>query len=100
MNRRPRKSSRKKQGFTLFEVLLVLVILIILTSTVSYYVLGAQKKAYVRAAQAQIGLFANMLKDYHIDVGSYPTTEQGLGALRVGPDGATKWAGPYAEKDI
>lgn len=91
---------RRASAFTLFEVLLVLVILIILTSTVSYYVLGAQKKAYIRAAQAQIGLCKSMLTDYHLDVGSYPTTDLGLAALRTAPDGLTKWAGPYAERDI
>jgi general secretion pathway protein G len=89
-----------RSGFTLFEVLLVLAILIILTSSVSYYVIGAQKKAYVRAAQAQIGLFDKMLEDFYLDVGSYPTDDLGLNALRVQPDGLTKWQGPYAAKDI
>jgi general secretion pathway protein G len=87
-------------GFTLFEVLLVLAILIILTSSVSYYVIGAQKKAFVRAAQAQIGLFHKMLEDFHLDVGSYPSTELGLNSLRVQPDGLTKWQGPYAANEI
>jgi general secretion pathway protein G len=41
-----------------------------------------------------------MLTDYHIDCGGYPATELGLSSLRVQPDGLTKWAGPYANKDI
>jgi general secretion pathway protein G len=82
----------------LLEVLLVLVILITLTSSVGYYVLGAQKKAMNRAAVAQMGLFKNMLVDYHMDMGSYPSTDQGLAALSAAPEGSTKWLGPYAEK--
>jgi general secretion pathway protein G len=97
---RVRMKRRRRTGFTLFEVLLVLVILIILTSSVSYYVIGAQKKANQRAAKAQIGLFESMLTDYHIDCGGYPSTEQGLVSLRVAPENMTKWAGPYANKDI
>ena len=100
MKRLPIKRRRKRSGFTLFEVLLVLVILIILTSTVSISVLSAQKKAYRRSAKAQIGLFEGQLTNYHIDVGGFPSTEQGLLALRVLPDGLTKWSGPYANKDI
>src|SRR6187549_3687935 len=99
MSRLRMKRRRRSSGFTLFEVLLVLIILIILTSTVSYYVIGAQKKAYARAAKAQIGLFSGMLTDYHIDMGGYPSTDQGLNALRTAPEGSTKWAGPYAAKD-
>ena len=100
MSRLRMKRRRRSSGFTLFEVLLVLVILIILTSSVSYYVIGAQKKAFQRAAKAQIGLFEGMLTDYHLDVGGYPSTEQGLTSLRIAPDGNAKWAGPYATKDI
>ncbi len=96
-NQRPRR-----RGFTLLEVLLVLAILVILTSTVGYYVIGAQKKANMRAASVQINLIEKLLQDYHIDIGSFPTTEQGLGALSAAPAGLpnNKWAGPYAEKVI
>jgi general secretion pathway protein G len=83
------------------EVLLVLAILVILTSTVSFYIIGAQKKANIRAASVQINLIEKLLQDYHIDVGSFPTTEQGLGSLVAPPAGASnKWAGPYSEKAI
>ena len=94
--RRPRR-----RGFTLLEVLLVLAILVILTSTVGFFVIGAQRRANIRAATVQINLIEKLLQDYHIDVGSFPTTEQGLGALTSAPAGASnKWAGPYAEKAI
>jgi general secretion pathway protein G len=92
----------RRRGFTLLEVLLVLAILVILTSTVGYYFVGAQRRANMRATAVQINLIEKLLMDYHTDVGSFPATEQGLGALRVAPAGlpTNKWAGPYAEKDI
>lgn len=97
-----RRLSRRSpdRGFTLLEVLLVLAILVILTSTVGYYFVGAQKRANVRAATVQINAVEKLLNDYHIDVGSFPTTEQGLSALRTKPGDNTKWNGPYGEKDI
>lgn len=89
------------RGFTLLEVLLVLAILVILTSTVSFYFVGAQKRANIRVATVQINAISQLLNSYHIDVGSFPTTEQGLAALRSAPAGGNnKWAGPYGEKDI
>jgi general secretion pathway protein G len=91
---------RRGEGFTLLEVLLVLMILIILTSTVSFSVIRAQKTANQRAAQAQMGLFKTMLDAYYVDCGMYPTTDQGLLALRSPPDGLGKWMGPYADADI
>src|SRR5688572_14794898 len=91
----------RRRGFTLLEVLLVLAILVILTSTVSFYFVGAQKRANIRATMVQINAIEQLLDGYHIDVGSFPTTEQGLGALRVAPAGLpnNKWAGPYGAKD-
>lgn len=100
MKQKPR---RRKDGFTLMEVLLVLAILVILGSMVTYYFVGAQKKGYAKAALTQIGMFERMLTDYRLDVGSYPTTDQGLQALRVPPGdlaNSNKWAGPYAAKEI
>ena len=98
------KSNRRmrRRGFTLLEVLLVLAILVILTSTVGYYFVGAQRRANIRAATVQINLIEKLLQDYHTDVGSFPDTQQGLAALRTAPAGIpnNKWAGPYAEKDI
>ena len=92
----------RRRGFTLLEVLLVLAILVILTSTVSFYFVGAQKKANIRAATVQINAIQQLLNSYHIDVGSFPTNEQGLDALQNPPAGVpnNKWAGPYGEKAI
>lgn len=101
MKRHPNRKPRHR-GFTLLEVLLVLAILVILTSSVGYYFVGAQRRANMRAASVQINLIEKLLQDYHMDVGSFPATEQGLSALRVAPAGLpnNKWAGPYADKDI
>ena len=53
-----------------------------------------------KAAKAQISLFETALDTYRLDVGKYPTTEQGLQALRVKPDGVQRWAGPYLPKQV
>lgn len=100
---RRRRFERRRAGFTLMEVLLVLAILVILGSMVTYYFVGAQKKAYARAAQSQIGMFERMMTDYRLDVGTYPTTSQGLESLRTAPTelaNANKWGGPYVSKAI
>jgi general secretion pathway protein G len=102
MKRNLRKR-RRSGGFTLMEVLLVLAILVILGSFVGFYMVGAQKKGYSRAAKNQISSFGQMLLGYRLDIGSYPSTSQGLQALREAPaDMANtgKWDGPYAEKSI
>ena len=96
--RRPGRS-----GFTLVEVLLVLAILVILASLVAVAVIPAMKKSRIRAAKAQIELFSTQLEFYYTDVSSFPTTQQGMGALRLKPADLTdplKWQGPYAGKEI
>ena len=97
----PRK--RRASAFTLLEVLLVLAILVIMGSTVTYYFIGAQHKANRSQALSQMSMFGQLLTNYHLDVGSYPTTAQGLEALRIPPAelaNTNRWQGPYADKDI
>ncbi len=57
-------------------------------------------KSEVRATQAQIGAFERALDTYRLDVGHYPTTEQGLQALVVAPQNEAKWNGPYLQKTV
>jgi general secretion pathway protein G len=101
LNQRKRRSRRG--GFTLMEVLLVLAILVILGSMVGFFIAGMQKGAYEDLARSQIGMFESQLDAFRLHVGSYPTTNQGLEALRTAPAdlrNPAKWRGPYATKEI
>ncbi len=98
-----KRRKRRQQGFTLLEVLLVLTILVILGSTVTFYFAKTQGKANERVAKVQIHAIGQLLEEYHIDVGSYPSSSQGLSALREAPGDivdTTKWRGPYSKNDI
>ena len=95
------KRRTRQRGFTLMEVLLVLAILVILGSMVGIYFIGVQKRGYSDAARTQIGMFEQQLKVFYLDVGRYPTSDEGLQALRTAPGAAAnKWRGPYSEKEI
>ncbi|MCL4202893.1 MAG: type II secretion system major pseudopilin GspG [Pirellulaceae bacterium] len=94
---------RRRQGFTLMEVLLVLAILVILGSMVGFFIAGMQKGAYQDLARTQIGMFENQLDVYRLHIGSYPNSNQGLQSLRVPPadlQNPAKWRGPYSQKEI
>ena len=87
-------------GFTLMELLIVLVILGLLAAVVGPVLYQRISPAKQSAAKSQIENFSTALDNYFVDVGSYPSTEQGLNALRVAPTGASNWKGPYLKKDI
>jgi len=92
---------RPRAAFTLIEVLLVLVILVVIGSLVGLQVRNAQKQANIKAAQAQIGMFKTPLEAYQMDINQYPSTSQGLAALLQAPadlPNPTKW-GPSAYLD-
>jgi general secretion pathway protein G len=95
-----RISENRRKGFTLIELLLVMVILGLLAALVGPRFFGQEKKARQRAAKGQIALFETALDNYRLDVGRYPTTEQGLQALREQPDDVAKWDGPYLKKAV
>lgn len=86
-------------GFTLLELLVVVAIIALLAGYVGPRYLAQLNKSEVSAARAQIDAFAKALDQYRIDVGRYPTTEQGLIALFRQPPGEAKWAGPYLGKE-
>ena len=94
------RSERRDRGFTLIEVLIVMVILGLLAALVGPRMFGKVGKSKQNAAKAQISLFETALDTYRLDVGRYPKTDQGLQALRVKPDGEEKWDGPYVSKEI
>lgn len=87
-------------GFTLMELLLVLVIIGLLAALVGPTLYQRIKPAKESATRAQIENFATALDSFYIDVGRYPTTQEGLNALRVKPEGEEKWSGPYLKKEI
>jgi general secretion pathway protein G len=91
---------KKQQGFTLIELLVVLAILAMLAALVVPRVFKNLDKAKVDTAKAQIAAFESALGSYRLDVGSFPTTDQGLQALRTRPVGVENWDGPYLPKDI
>lgn len=91
---------RREKGFTLIELLIVMVILGLLAALVGPRMFGKVGKSKQKAAKAQISLFETALDTYRLDVGAYPTTDQGLQALRVNPGGMEKWDGPYLPKDV
>jgi general secretion pathway protein G len=82
-------------GFTLVELLVVIVILGLLAGVVAPRVLQYLGASRVDSAKLQLAELATALDVYRMDLGSYPTTEQGLEALLTAPAAATRWAGPY-----
>ncbi len=91
---------RRSLGFTLLELLVVLVIIGLLAGIVGPRYFAQVGKSQVKAARAQIVSLESALEQYRIDTGHLPTTEQGLVALRAVPQGETGWAGPYLQKDV
>ena len=92
--------SMTSSGFTLVELLVVMIIIGLLAALVGPRMFGKVDRARQQSAKAQIELFSTSLDAYRLDVGSYPTTEQGLEALRVAPPNVTGWDGPYLPKEI
>jgi len=94
------RSKGRERGFTLIELLIVMVILGLLAALVGPRMFGKVGKSRQKAAKAQIALFETTLDTYRLDTGKYPTTEQGMQALRVKPSGVERWDGPYLPKAV
>ena len=86
------------KGFTLLELLVVMVIIGLLAGYVGPRYFAQIGKSEVKAARAQIDAFEKALDQYRLDLGHYPTAEQGLNALFTRPENETKWQGPYLKK--
>ena len=87
-------------GFTLLELLVVMVIIGLLASYVGPKYFGQIGKSEIKTAQAQIDAFGKALDQYRLDTGHYPSTDLGLNALSARPANESKWAGPYLAKAV
>ena len=95
-----RQNRKSQRGITLIEMLVVVTIIALFAALVAPTMSGKADKAQRTQARAQINSFMTALGAYKLDTGTYPTTEQGLQALRVKPENAPQWAGPYLPQDI
>ena len=87
-------------GMTFIEMMVVLAIIGLLLALVGPQFIGQVGKAEVQAAQQQIQLLETALDTMRLDVGRYPTTQEGLDALRTRPFGLDRWDGPYLKKNV
>ena len=90
----------RSSGFTLLELLVVMVIIGLLAAFVAPRYFSQVGKSRVKAASAQIDALDKALEQFRIDVGRLPTTEEGLAALNVAPTGLASWEGPYLKKAV
>ena len=96
--RHSQASIHRQFGFTLLELLVVMVIIGLLAGYVGPKLFGQIGKSQIKVTRAQIDGLAKSLDQYRIDTGHYPNTEQGLGSLVRQPSGELKWSGPYLAK--
>ena len=87
------------KGFTLIEILVVMVIIGLIAALVGPRLFPKLGKGKQSAAKAQIELLGQALDQFRLDVGRYPTTQEGLGALTINP-GVEKWEGSYLKKEL
>ena len=90
----------RARGFTLLELLVVMVIIGLLAAYVGPRYFSQLGKSERKVAEAQLAAFAKALDQYRLDVGHYPTTEEGLAALTAKPADETTWDGPYLERAV
>jgi general secretion pathway protein G len=87
-------------GFTLLELLVVMVIIGLLVGYVAPRYFSQVGKSEIKATRAQIVGIESALDQYRLDAGRYPSTEQGLSSLFAQPANETRWAGPYMKKQV
>lgn len=91
--------ANRERGFTLLELLVVLAILGLLVGLVAPAVMRQFGAAKEKIAQQSVERLATVLDMYKLDVGNYPTTDQGIQALITPPQGVAHWSGPYLKGD-
>ena len=87
-------------GFTLLELLVVMVIIGLLAGYVGPQYFGVVAKSEIKVAKSQIDAFQKALVAYRLDVGAFPSTQAGLAALMQPASGVRNWSGPYLSKAI
>jgi len=97
---RPLPPAPARRGFTLLELLVVMVIIGLLAGYVGPKLFAQIGKSEVKVARAQIEALGKALDQYRIDTGRYPGTEAGLAALLQRPADEPRWAGPYLAKAV
>lgn len=95
-----RRPNQLFRGFTLLEMLVVILIIGLLTGIVAPRLLGQMSKSEITAARGQLVSIEKALQAFRIDNKRFPTTEEGLAALTVAPQNAPQWAGPYMQGAI
>lgn len=90
--------SNRLGGFTLLELMVVLMILALLASIVAPRVTHYLSRAKVQTAKLQVNALGHAIEEFHLDTGEFPTNDQGLKALMVAPPKSLSWDGPYVEK--
>lgn len=96
----PKSRHKPNKGFTLLELLVVVVIIGLLAGLVAPRYFDQVSKSNTRIARVQIEALEKALDQYRLELGVYPTTEQGLQALVAKPERADKWQGPYLKKAV
>jgi general secretion pathway protein G len=96
----PKSKIQNRKGFTLIEVLVVMIILAILAAIVVPRVVGREEDARRARAVSDVESIGTALDMYKADNGEYPTTEEGLQALRTQAASAKNWNGPYLKKAL
>lgn len=95
-----RRCARRDGGFTLLELLVVMVIIGLLAGLVAPQYFDQIGKSNIKIAKAQIESLGKALDQYRLDVGAYPSTEEGLDSLNARPQSQPRWSGPYLKKAV
>src|ERR1700689_2743279 len=94
------KRMRRQAGVTLIEMMVVVTIIALFAALVLPKMMHQADRARITTAHAQINAYLTALGSYKLDTGVFPTTDQGLQALRQKPEDVENWQGPYLQKEI